>query len=971
MPDDLQPYLSPEYQARALAEFLAKHVKPYDPETDDYERPPFAEDIKEGKNDPIYNAHSYHTKVPPRSIIPYILHYTQPGDVLLDPFCGSGMTGVAAQMCANPPADLVAQFPDLKDRVGPRACILNDLSPAACHIAYNYNTPVDVDELRREFERIKAAVKEEFDWLYGTEHYEPAVGLYSPRSPDVLARLKNPPAGAANVRFLDTMERTWELLTRAEVESRLGYPVTELLRDKNWDELDVAQVDEWICIPATIQYTIWSDVYRCEGSVTIEEPSGKMSTRGKNIGKPIIRKKKVHRGCQKEFVLWDVAVDLRLGVISDKFCCPHCKQPWVKRSLQKTADTPVLVTYEFESLVRKAKTVECRVFRRDRRPTRMELSLIREIESRPIIEWHPTHSIDMGREMMRHGMSKQNLANVGEFWTSRNRRALAQLWSEIHKSPDPRVKVALSFAFTAILFRVSRRRIVYCPKTGGWASTVISGTLYIPSLNAEANVWGSYLNKAGDIFALAATIHAKSSVLTKRGNAAKLEMIPDESVDYVFADPPFGQNIYYADCSLLWEGWLDSFTDETLEIVVNERRQGGVFKELEDYRHLMERAFREMNRVLKPNRFATIEFNNSDGAVFEAIKCAVLEAGFHIENMLLLDKTGKTYKQMKAVVDGEDVVDKDVLFNLRKPAVVRAESQPIDHDLEHQLSDAVRQHLQTLPARIQAEPGKYSDEHRTTATINSMLMNSLIPQGVSVEQLNLPFIERVCSRYFRKIGQRWYLRGEAVGGNGNGGLFEEEVAVTDDLSAIDWLRQKVRDRPMLIGELKPHWMRAVGLLPTDVSQSLSLDELLTENFWRDEDTNRWREPTDAERERMNDDRSIRVLHDAERYLAGTLRRATTDAERCDWIDVLFKACRQVEEGDTQSMPTLRDFDLGDGYRLITRLFQGVLNDHVTTEVFAKAQKQNAAASSRVSQAMRTEEAELKTERKRVKRMLFD
>ena len=71
---DPQPYLSPEYQARALADFLAQHLKPYDPETDDYDRPPFAADIKEGKNDPIYNAHSYHTKVPPRSIIPYILH---------------------------------------------------------------------------------------------------------------------------------------------------------------------------------------------------------------------------------------------------------------------------------------------------------------------------------------------------------------------------------------------------------------------------------------------------------------------------------------------------------------------------------------------------------------------------------------------------------------------------------------------------------------------------------------------------------------------------------------------------------------------------------------------------------------------------------------------------------------------------------------------------------------------------------
>jgi hypothetical protein len=62
---------------QALRDFVAKYARPYDPETDDYDRPPFAADIKEGKNDPIYNAHSYHTKVPPRGIIPYILHYTK------------------------------------------------------------------------------------------------------------------------------------------------------------------------------------------------------------------------------------------------------------------------------------------------------------------------------------------------------------------------------------------------------------------------------------------------------------------------------------------------------------------------------------------------------------------------------------------------------------------------------------------------------------------------------------------------------------------------------------------------------------------------------------------------------------------------------------------------------------------------------------------------------------------------------
>ena len=197
-----------------------------------------------------------------------------------------------------------------------------------------------------------------------------------------------------------------------------------------------------------------------------------------------------------------------------------------------------------------------------------------------------------------------------------------------------------------------------------------------------------------------------------------------------------------------------------------QRHQDSGFKLLKDYANGMTLVFEEIYRVLKPGRWCTVEFNNSDGSVFEAIKAAVEDAGFVIANMLLLDKKQKSFKQVKGAKGEEDVVDKDVLFNLHKPAMVRPEASQGGNDLEQQIAAAVRNHLLTLPERIQSEPNKYNDEHRTTATINSMLMNSLIPRGVSVEQLNLPFIERVCSRYFRKIGQHWYLavkRSEATG----------------------------------------------------------------------------------------------------------------------------------------------------------------------------------------------------------------
>ena len=108
---------------------------------------PYASDVSEGKNNPIYNAHSYHTKVPHPAIMRYILHYTQPGDIVLDGFAGTGMTGVASQMCGNPDPELKFKIENeftangLEKPVwGARKAICGDLSPIASFIAYNATT---------------------------------------------------------------------------------------------------------------------------------------------------------------------------------------------------------------------------------------------------------------------------------------------------------------------------------------------------------------------------------------------------------------------------------------------------------------------------------------------------------------------------------------------------------------------------------------------------------------------------------------------------------------------------------------------------------------------------------------------------------------------------------------------------------------------------------------------------------------
>ncbi|MGZ3626025.1 MAG: hypothetical protein ACXVDN_07155 [Ktedonobacteraceae bacterium] len=65
-----------------LEDFISYYGKLYEPDVP-YRREPLAVDTSEGKTDPLYTAHSYHTKVPHKAIMRYILHYREPGDVIL------------------------------------------------------------------------------------------------------------------------------------------------------------------------------------------------------------------------------------------------------------------------------------------------------------------------------------------------------------------------------------------------------------------------------------------------------------------------------------------------------------------------------------------------------------------------------------------------------------------------------------------------------------------------------------------------------------------------------------------------------------------------------------------------------------------------------------------------------------------------------------------------------------------------
>lgn len=611
---------------------LRDALYPCGPEDDDLShapREPLLREIRGVKSTPVYLAHSYPTKVPPEAIIPYIEHYTRPGDVVLDPFAGSGMTGVAA-------------------RYAGRHALLNDLSVGAAHLAYNHCAPCDPVALRQAFHEIAVNCEGEFRWLY-----------------------------------------------RTRCDGCRG--------------------------PAEILYTLWSDVLTC--------PS-----------------------CARPVVLWDVGVDRKSGRVADRICCPKCGKANPKRAFTRHGPAvPALTDYVCLGA--------CRPRRRERKPSPADLRLISEVAAAGIPYAYPDVPLDPASEMyIRCALHLQRIEKVSDFYTPRNLRALAKIWREILLVPDRRVRAALAFGFTNTAWHATKMRRFNA--RGG--QRPLTGTLYVPQLSIEANPFPILEHKIRTLATFYREIGATSGirasrVLVRIGCATNLHELRDNSVDYVFTDPPFGSNIFYADLNLIWESWLGRVTEAEREAVINRSKKNG--KSLDDYYQLMKGAFTEMHRVLKPERWASVVFHNSDDEVWQAIQTAAEEASFALVYAGGIDKSKRSMRGYIARRNDEDIADGDVVLNLRKLRQISTAtvSQPLPKDFEKILARTISGHLRKLARHTNGAAREPRLDPRSIQYIHGLAVRTLLNAGYRIAKVSFAFVRTLCERNFRVDDGRVFL----------------------------------------------------------------------------------------------------------------------------------------------------------------------------------------------------------------------
>ncbi|MBR0418119.1 MAG: hypothetical protein IJI66_03015 [Erysipelotrichaceae bacterium] len=536
-----------------IEEFIKENGTPYDEETDDYHREPFAADVSEGKHDPLYMAHSYHTKVPYRAIMNYILNYTNPGDIVLDGFSGSGMTGVAAQMCGSESAQYIIETKQAKTKLGTRKAILNDLSPVASFISYNFNSPFDVLDFSNKASLIVSNLRKECGWVYETDKEN---GLFG----------------------------------------------------------------------GTIDYTVWSDLFICPN-------------------------------CGEEICYWDISVNPDNSLVN-KPKCPKCgieiNKNECERVTQLSYDTVLAET------LKSAKQVPVKIFysvngkRFSKKPDTSDLRLLAQIDEMDISSWYPTNKLPEGFNTEQPKRS-HGFYHVHQFYTKRNLYVLSKCYEMIMKEQNPRLRKILMFWFSSIYSR-SHKCNRYMPNHNRHVGP-LSGTLYIPYFQAEINIINLLEEKLKAIDSIVGTKDNKTIVSNQ--STTDLRNIPINSIDYIFTDPPFGDNLNYSELNFLWESWLNIQTNNKQEAVINDV-QG---KSLLSYQQLMFECFSQYYRVLKPNRWMTVEFHNSKNSVWNAIQEAIQKSGFVIADVRTLDKQKGTTKQLSNSLS----VQQDLVISAYKP----------------------------------------------------------------------------------------------------------------------------------------------------------------------------------------------------------------------------------------------------------------------------------------------------------------
>jgi hypothetical protein len=358
--------------------------------------------------------------------------------------------------------------------------------------------------------------------------------------------------------------------------------------------------------------------------------------------------------------------------------------------------------------------------------------------------------------------------------------ALSLIFDKINSIKDENIKELMHFTFTSTLGQASKmvfvirkrgrakgEQIKSKPEVGSWATR----GYWVPPEYFEVNAWNCFEQRFHKVYRGKTesnhelpnpTEAANFEELTKdkdylSGTLDVLELstlIPDESVDYVFTDPPYGDSVPYLELDYLWSSWLGFSSDFDSEIIISDspdRKE----KNFEMYGKMLSAAFREIYRVLKKGKYLTVTFHNTDIQIYNLIISSTVLAGFDLKKIIYQPPARTSPKGLLAPY-GSAVGDYYIRY--QKPLQARSSlnSEQIDKERYERIVVDTIKHI----IAKRGEPTPYSVIVNNYSSIYEKLKDNgfLFSAPQTVEQI----LKKELNKEFVLKDNKWWFKNASV-----------------------------------------------------------------------------------------------------------------------------------------------------------------------------------------------------------------
>jgi hypothetical protein len=458
-----------------------------------------------------------------------------------------------------------------------------------------------------------------------------------------------------------------------------------------------------------------------------------------------------------------------------------------------------------------------------KKPDSPDLVLIEKLGNEIPKNYFPTQVIPRDINP-KFSLAPKGILNFHHFYLPRALHTLSFMWRIAGEWPDTRVRGFLKFMVEQCFWGFSLLAR-FVPSHFSQVNQYLPNVLYIPPSVVEISPWYILDGKIKRLLKMLSAKQLPQSGLFSLSTVSSLKLpIPDNRVDYVYTDLPFGDFVPYGDLNLLIESWHQLFANLKHEVLVDKKRD----KSIETYGIMMKQAFSELYRILKPGRWATIVFHNSKNAIWNVLQEAIGSAGFVIADARTMDRGTGSYRQYTAQM----AVKADVIISAYKPNGGLEERFRLEAGTEEGVWDFIRTHLKQLPVFVSKDGQAEVIAERQNHLLFDRMVAFHVQRGVTIPLSAAEFYTGLVHRFSERDGM--FFLPEQVAEYDKKRMTVREVLqlqffVTDESSAIQWLKQQLIKKPQTFQELHPQFIKEIGGWQKH-EKPLELSQLLDDTF---------------------------------------------------------------------------------------------------------------------------------------------